>query len=387
MQKKIIVFDSHPVQYRVPVWQQLHSLKVVDLTVVYASDCSIQGHADEGFGITFSWDEPMLSGYDAIILNCVRGKPLMGWASLTGEGIAKILDEQKPDIIFLTGFNYRYDWVAYWEAYKRKITIWVRCETQDNATVRPKWKALLRYLFYYFLYKRIDKFFYIGELNKAHYLKHGVSNSQLIAARYCTVDRFVEMSFDEKHTTRQKARAENDIDEDRIVIGFSGKLIPKKNPDIIFEAIKFLPNVLQAKIVIYFLGSGEMEVSLKECAKTVKATYGCDTKFIGFVNQTQLAKHYLAMDMMILPSRRMGETWGLVVNEALQAGCCVIVSDAVGSSADFKGLERFRIFKEGNAEELAIYIKELAEYDRSYNWATSSLKNYSVENVAMSIAI
>jgi len=30
---------------------------------------------------------------------------------------------------------------------------------------------------------------------------------------------------------------------------------------------------------------------------------------------------------MVLPSRRAGETWGLVVNEALQAGCAVIVSE------------------------------------------------------------
>ena len=52
----------------------------------------------------------------------------------------------------------------------------------------------------------------------------------------------------------------------------------------------------------------------------------------------------------------MGETWGLVVNEALQAGCSVIVSDAVGCHADFKDWERVRVFSDGNTELSALLL-------------------------------
>ena len=92
------------------------------------------------------------------------------------------------------------------------------------------------------------------------------------------------------------------------------------------------------------------------------------------------------MDIMVLPSRRMGETWGLVANEAMQAGCGVIVSEAVGCSADFKSWERFRVFKESNAEDLAHCVLQLSEFARDFNWARQKLEKYALKATAESIA-
>jgi len=67
MASKILVFDSHPVQYRVPLWQLLDSHVPGVLHVVYGSDCSIHGYADKEFGQNIVWDDPMLSGYSYTI--------------------------------------------------------------------------------------------------------------------------------------------------------------------------------------------------------------------------------------------------------------------------------------------------------------------------------
>src|SRR5438309_4475455 len=56
-------------------------------------------------------------------------------------------------------------------------------------------------------------------------------------------------------------------------------------------------------------------------------------RFLGFQNQRQLSPYYHAADLLVLPSRR-GETWGLVVNEALHHGLPCVVSDAVGCGPD-----------------------------------------------------
>ena len=53
----------------------------------------------------------------------------------------------------------------------------------------------------------------------------------------------------------------------------------------------------------------------------------------GFQNQTQLSRFYHAADVFVLPSR-VGETWGLVVNEALHHGLPCVVSDRVGCAPD-----------------------------------------------------
>ena len=231
----------------------------------------------------------------------------------------------------------------------------------------------------------MSRVFYIGELNKRHYLKHGVANSKLRPGRYGTVDRFAMMTDAEKNQKRDQFRKAAGGTASSFVVGFSGKFIEKKNPDILYQMLEYLPENLKGRVHLYFMGSGHLEKELKDLAAEGLKKYGVKSYFSGFVNQSQLAGHYLAMDIMVLPSRRMGETWGLVANEAMQAGCGVIVSDAVGSGEDFKTWERFRIFKEANAKELAKYVAELAEFPRDYNWAQKKLEDYSLRATARSL--
>jgi glycosyltransferase involved in cell wall biosynthesis len=108
--------------------------------------------------------------------------------------------------------------------------------------------------------------------------------------------------------------------------------------------------------------------------------------FPGFVNQRDLPGCYLAADMLVLPSRRMGETWGLVVNEALHAGCGAIVSEAVGSHREFGTWERVRVFKEGDAAACAKAIEALGRYPRSFDWCAKAMERYSVQAAAAAIA-
>ncbi|QMU27431.1 glycosyltransferase [Adhaeribacter radiodurans] len=379
---KLLVFDSHPVQYRVPIWQMMEAAMPGSVHVVYASDCSVRGHADEEFGRTVSWDEPMLTGYAHTILNCEKGKPLSDWGSLTGKGVKQIIEDLKPKAILLTGLNYRYDLVAYVQAIRKGIPLWLRCETQDKAAPRSKAKSIFRALIYRIIYKRFGTIFYIGELNHQHYLMHGVPSFKLKSARYGTVDRFALMTNHQKVQLRNQTRESAGILFSDFVVGFSGKFITKKNPEILFQMLEYLPEDLRLKLCLYFIGSGPLEIALKRLSENALQKFGVRSFFAGFVNQTQLAGHYLGMDILVLPSRQMGETWGLVANEAMQAGCGVIVSDMVGSSADFSSWERFKVFKDDNALELATYVTEFAKYPRSFEWATQKLIPYSIKATA-----
>ncbi len=382
MKTKLLIFDSHPVQYRVPIWQILEMIERNSIHVVYASDCSVRGYNDKGFSKVFAWDEPLLSGYKYTILNCVKQEPLSGWGSLTGKGVKRLIEELKPKAIVITGLNYRYDLVAYIHARRRGIPIWLRCETQDFSFNRSKLKSLFRSMLYRLAYKGFDRVFYIGELNKQHYLYHGVPETKLIPALYGTVDRFLNMDNTEKKKLRLFSREKAGINDTDFVIGFSGKFIYKKHPDILFEMLESLPEELRCRVRLYFLGSGELENSLRCKSEEVLQRFGVQSFFAGFVNQSQLTSHYLAMDILVLPSRKMGETWGLVVNEAMQAGCGVIVSDAVGCSADFHSWDRFRIFKEGDAVGLSACVADLAKFSRDFEWATKKMKAYSIGSAA-----
>jgi len=85
--------------------------------------------------------------------------------------------------------------------------------------------------------------------------------------------------------------------------------------------------------------------------------------FVGFKNQTEISKYYAMSDIFVLPSD-VGETWGLVVNEAMNFRLPVIVSDLVGCGSDLvKHGENGYIFKKGDTEELARYLEELINHN------------------------
>ena len=383
---KLLVFDSHPVQYRVPIWQTLEALSPGCVHVAYASDCSVRGHADADFGQTFAWDEPMLSGYDHTILNCEKGEPLAGWGSLTGEGVSQLITQLQPSAVLLTGLNYRYDLMAYLAARRHNIPVWLRCETQDYALSRSALKDQLRSLVYRTAYLGLNHVFFIGQLNKQHYLRHGIDSTQLTPAHYGTVDRYAHVTNAEKTQLRAQARVAAGIAATSHVVGFSGKFIAKKNPDILYKMLDHLPVELRRRTHLYFMGSGGLESELRQLAAAALQQYGVPTYFSGFVNQSQLAGHYLAFDTLVLPSQRQGETWGLVANEAMQAGCGVVVSDAVGCGADFWNWERFRVFTTGVAAALAKAVAELAVFPRDTEWARPKLRNYSIQATATALA-
>src|SRR5262249_39643229 len=60
---------------------------------------------------------------------------------------------------------------------------------------------------------------------------------------------------------------------------------------------------------------------------------GPNASFIGFLNQSEIHRAYVAADCLVLPSDAK-ETWGLVVNEAMASGLPCTVSDACRCAED-----------------------------------------------------
>jgi glycosyltransferase involved in cell wall biosynthesis len=58
-----------------------------------------------------------------------------------------------------------------------------------------------------------------------------------------------------------------------------------------------------------------------------------DVVFAGFLDQTRVARAYACGDVFALVSSH-DETWGLVVNEAMNFGLPIVVSNRVGSASD-----------------------------------------------------
>jgi glycosyltransferase involved in cell wall biosynthesis len=124
---------------------------------------------------------------------------------------------------------------------------------------------------------------------------------------------------------RAAGRAGLNLANDAFVVLFAGKLEEKKRTWQAIEAVARLG----AGAVLIVAGSGEMEERCRKAAADSQA----DVRFVGFRNQTEIAKLYGLADCLVLPSDS-GETWGLVVNEALASGLPCVVSERVGCAPD-----------------------------------------------------
>lgn len=93
--------------------------------------------------------------------------------------------------------------------------------------------------------------------------------------------------------------------------------------------------------------------------------------------------YYVMADLFVLPSGE-GETWGLVVNEAMCFGLPVIVSDRVGCGPDLiRQGENGYVFQVGNIDELAERLEIIFDEVKMKKFGKKSfeiIKNYSYKN-------
>jgi glycosyltransferase involved in cell wall biosynthesis len=377
----LLIFETHPIQYKAPIYQRLEQLRPGSFKVIYGTDGSMRDGFDKEFGRKVTWDAPLLDGYPHEVLNNQKGAALDNFYSLSGKGILKLLQKEKPRAVLVAPFLFAFDVTAFFCAALLRIPVWIRVETQDEALVRTKWKGDVRSAFYWCAYKLVSHAFFIGLLNRDHLGRHGIKVENMSFAPYAS-----PLAFPADVATKQKlrdtTRAKLGLQPDDLVLLFSGKLIEKKNPGLILTALSLVPAEMQKRVRVVFVGSGELEPELRREAEKFPG----QVQFAGFINQSEMPAYYLAADVLVLPSRRMGETWGLVVNEALTAGCGVIMTGSVGSSIDFRQGENVRIIPDNSVNACAQAIIGLAKMPRSFDWSEKLLAPYTIEAAAQAIA-
>jgi len=164
---------------------------------------------------------------------------------------------------------------------------------------------------------------------------------------------------------------------DRIKFLFVGGLVPQKGLDIILPLIEKI-DLKNAEF--HIVGSGPMEEIIKNNKKII---------YHGNVDNEKLALIYRDCDVFLYPTR--GDSFGLVILEALASGLYVITSDYMrGTFDDFEGkyLEYVPLDIEiiKTRVELIIKNRDLIYHDRMeeykyvkehYDWEVIANKFYS----------
>ncbi len=345
----LAILTTHPIQYQVPLWQALALDGRVPFEVWYVTDHGTRLSPDREFGRTFAWDIDTLSGYPHRFLTAVEGStPAAFWKCRLQESLRDRLRASGASALWIQGWQVAAYWQAVWEARAAGVEVWLRGESNDLAP-QPTWKRGLKRAQLGWLFHRVDRFLYIGAANRRLYQNFGVTESRLYPAPYAVDnDRFARQAA-ELQPRRAELRRRWGIPEAAFCVLFCGKFIAKKRPmDLVGAARQLGEKGLLPELHLLFAGSGSLGAELRRSCRvvfdaefplrqhTIDRTHLPPASFAGFLNQTEISQAYVAADCLALPSDH-GETWGLVVNEALASGLPCLVSDACGCAEELAG--------------------------------------------------
>lgn len=324
MKYRLAIVETHPIQYKAPLFRKLAAHPQIAPIVLYAMipDAAQQG---AGFDVPFAWDVPLLEGYRYEVLeNCARKPSLNRFGGCDTPGIADWLKQNRPDAVLVNGWVVKTCLQALWACKRLGIPCLVRGEAN---LLRPRaaWKHVLHRL----LVRRYEAWLAIGSANRDFYRFHGCRQDRIFFAPYAVDNDFFAAQAAERAGRRNALREGFGVPHGAVVFLFAGKLVEKKRPMDLLNAMAQLPPDLRSRAHALVAGDGPLRGECEQLARK----RGLSATFAGFLNQSRLPDAYAAADVLVLPSDA-GETWGLVVNEAMASGRPAIVSRSVGCCAD-----------------------------------------------------
>ena len=184
MSARLVVVETHPVQYHAPVYRAVATLGV-DVSVVYGSDFSVAGYRDQEFGAKFAWDVDLLAGYESHFLSRVAEGGAADYAATRTKGLDRVLSDLAPTAVMLLGYGSKFYREAIRTVDRTGIPMLFRGETTDHAVRRSWLKAGLRDMVLRRLYSRCRRLLYVGHRSREHYLRLGITEDKLVFSPYC----------------------------------------------------------------------------------------------------------------------------------------------------------------------------------------------------------
>jgi glycosyltransferase involved in cell wall biosynthesis len=346
----LAILATHPIQYQVPLWQALARDGRVPFEVWYLTNHGTRPSRDREFGQTFAWDIDTLSGYTHRFLDVdEHASPSSFWKCRLRERLRDRLNASYASALWIQGWQVAAYWQAVWEARAAGVEVWLRGESNRLAPQSPL-KRTVKQIRHRWLFRRVDRFFYIGSANRQLYQESGVREAKLYPTPYAVDNERFAIQAAALRPRRPELRKKWDIPEDAFCVLFCGKFITKKRPlDLVAAVRNLLEKRAATRLHLLFVGSGVLGAELRQTCRVVfdaespvqSARIGQanpasglpPASFTGFLNQTEISEAYVAADCLVLPSD-FGETWGLVVNEALASGLPCLVSQACGCAQE-----------------------------------------------------
>ena len=374
---RLAILSTHPIQYHAPWFRGLAAHPDLDVHVYFCHKATPQEQARAGFGVEFDWDVDLLAGYPHSFLKNIANPAGHGrFGGFDTPEIGKIIREQKYDAVLVNGWNYKSAWQAIWAAWQSEVKVMIRGDSHLHFD-RSRSVKLTKRLAYRRFVPRFDACLAPGTWSREYFEHYGARPDRIFFVPHVVDFDFMERESRRLLAERTELRQQWNLHQDSFVFLFAGKFTETKRP---LDFVKALCEAAkQGKhIQGLMVGDGPLRPACEEFV----ISHNIPVIFAGFLNQSQIVWAYVCGDVLVLPS--VGETWGMVVNEAMTCGRPAVVSDRVGCGPDLvEEHETGLIFPHGNVGALSSAMVNVAanpaqsaEMGRK---AQTRLKKYSVQ--------
>lgn len=373
---KLAIMTTHPIQYQVPWFRLLAAEPNVDLTVFFGMlpDATQQG---DGFGVAFEWDVPLLAGFRYQVLDNVAATPsVTQFKGCDTPSVKQIIREGDWDAVIVNGWVSKMCLQALWACRRYGVPCLTR-GTSNALKPRAWWQRLAHRV----LLSQFAGFLVLGETNRRFLQQSGVPARKLFWAPHAVNNDYFLAQAAHWQPQRDALRQKFGIPDNAVSFVFSGKLEAKKRPLDVLHALKIaLTHVRAETIHLLLVGDG----ALRAACEQLIATHQLPVTMTGFLNQGEITQAYVAADCLVLPSD-YGETWGLVVNEAMLCGRTAIGSDHIGCHEDLLAKDTGLVFPFGDQNALAdcfvTLVNDRAKLAAMSARAQALIADYSPEKV------
>lgn len=348
---KAALIASHVIQYQAPFFRMLAREPDLELEVLFCSTDGAKVYRDAEMQTTFRWDLDLLDGYQHRFLrNFGFGD---GYTRLINPGIVPALLFHRYDAaIFFLGWGTITSLLGMAACRMRGTPIFLFGDSSfppPETTLASRLRAgLLRTVF-----RITDRFLVSGVLNADYYRHYGADDARFHLVPWAIDNARFEEGSRFAPCEREAMRARFDLGDGDMAIVFSGKFLPRKDPMTLLRAVDAMQH--RDRTAVIFLGNGE----LRDEMETFAGARNLRVHFPGFVNQTDLPKHYAMADVFVLPS--LDDPRATVVNEAMASGLPIVITDRCGPIGDIvqHGDNGF-VFAPGDVPALARHLDALA---------------------------
>lgn len=351
---RLAILSTHPIQYHAPWFRALAAHPDLQMHVFFCHKATGKDQARAGFGVEFEWDVDLLAGYPHSFLENVANPAGHGrFAGFDTPEIKKILRSGNYDAVLVNGWNYKSAWQAIWAAWRSGVKVMVRGDSHLHFD-RSRSVKLSKLLAYRRFIPRFDACLAPGIWAREYFEHYGARRDRIFFVPHVVDANSLRAESERLLARRCELRRSWKLRDNSIVFMFVGKFTETKRP---LDFIKALCQAAKEREDIegLMVGDGPQRAACEDFARS----HGVPVAFTGFLNQSQIVRAYACGDVLVLPS--VGETWGMVVNEAMTCGRPALVSDRVGCGPDLViGDDTGEIFPHGDVAALAAAIVNMA---------------------------